>query len=196
MGRHASSVSHTRVRHARRARHHLRGRYARELAFLGYDRSGMPRLRSRAAFVYDPDSDQVLFSKNQDAPLPIASLTKIMTALVLLDADPRWDSVQTVTREDVRAASHTRIRVGERIYQRDLFQLSLMVSDNAATRALVRSTGMPHDRFVRMMNLKAQSMGLSGTRFVEETGLAPENVSSATTRASSQRRPRTRSSRR
>ena len=165
----------TLTRHGRR-RHQLR---SHELAFQGFDATGQPRLRSRAAIVYDLDGDRVLYSKNLDATQPIASLTKIMTALVLLDTGPSWDSVVTMTRSDIYAASHTHLRSGERIMKRDLFQLSLMVSDNAATRALVRSSGLPHDQFVGLMNTKARSLGLSGTHFVEETGLEPANVSTA-----------------
>ncbi len=167
------------ARHVRPARYGRRHRHMRELAFLGYDSSGMPRLRSRAAIVYDVDSNRVLYSKNLDARLPIASLTKIMTALVLLDTEPHWDSLVTIQRSDVYQASHTRLRAGERIFERDLIQTSLMVSDNAATRALVRATGMPHARFIALMNQKARNLGLSGTHFEEETGLDPANVSTA-----------------
>ena len=160
-----------------RVRRHRR--LGRELAFLGFDAAGTPRLRSRAAIVFDADSNQVLYSKNLDTRLPIASLTKIMTVLVLLDTEPRWDSLVTLQRSDIYAASHTRLRSGERIYARDLLQASLMVSDNAATRALVRACGVPHERFITMMNQKAAALGMSGSHFVEETGLDPDNVSTA-----------------
>ncbi|HVP38086.1 MAG TPA: D-alanyl-D-alanine carboxypeptidase family protein [Candidatus Saccharimonadales bacterium] len=160
---------------SRRLRRHRRGR---ELAFLGFDSTGQPRLRSRAAIVYDPDSDRVLYAKNPDQRLPIASLTKIMTALVLLETQPEWDSVVAMTREDIHDASRTRLRAGERIRKRDLLQLALMVSDNAATRALVRTSGIAHDEFLARMNARARALGMTGTRFEEETGLDPGNVSS------------------
>ncbi len=178
--RHHRTSAHASAASTRRhGRHGRRGRMVRELAFMGYGANGEPRLRSRAAIVMDPDSNRVLFCKNEDQRMPIASLTKVMTALVLLDTGPAWDSVVTMTRPDIYQASHTRLRSGERLKKRDLFQLSLMVSDNAATRALVRSSGLPHERFVEMMNVKARAMGLTGTHFVEETGLDPENVSTA-----------------
>lgn len=164
------------------ASHRLRGRRTRrhrEPAFLGYDETGRPRLRSRAAIVYDPDNNQILYSKNQDTRLPVASLTKIMTALVLFDMLPNFDSAAVMERSDVFGASRTRLRAGERIRKRDLLQLALMVSDNAATRALVRTSGLDHAEFVDRMNAKAGVLGLTGTRFDEETGLSPGNVSTA-----------------
>ncbi len=167
----------TRRQLARQRRQRRRG--PAEPGLLGMDAAGQPRLRSRAAIVYDPTTGQILYAKNEDQCLPIASLTKIMTAMVVLDRSPDWDSTVTMQRSDIYAASRTRLRSGERIVMRDLFQLALMVSDNAATRALVRSSGLEHEDFVREMNRKAQALGLTGTHFVEETGLDPANVSTA-----------------
>ncbi|MBI5838336.1 MAG: D-alanyl-D-alanine carboxypeptidase [Candidatus Eisenbacteria bacterium] len=170
--RHASASSRKQLRRHR----HARVRH-REPAFLGYDPAGQPRLRSRAAILYDPDSDKVLYAKNVDTQLPIASLTKIMSILVLLDTHPDWDSVVAMERGDVHDASRTRLRPGEKIRKRDLLQLALMVSDNAATRALVRTSGVPHELFVARMNSRARTLGMTGTRFEEETGLDAGNVS-------------------
>jgi serine-type D-Ala-D-Ala endopeptidase (penicillin-binding protein 7) len=83
-----------------------------------------------------------------------------------------------MAREDVHDASRTRLRPGERIRKRDLLQLALMVSDNAATRALVRTSGIPHDQFVARMNTRARALRMSSSHFEEETGLDPGNVSS------------------
>jgi D-alanyl-D-alanine endopeptidase (penicillin-binding protein 7) len=111
--------------------------------------------------------------------MPVASLTKLMTAMVFLQTAPEWDRVIEIVPEDVRHASRTKIRAREEITVRDLIHAALMSSDNAATKALVRTCGVPREEFVRRMNLLADSLGLVGTHFVEPTGLSELNVSSA-----------------
>ena len=139
---------------------------------------GIPRLHVKAAYVVDANN-RVLFEKNPDRILPIASLTKLVTTMVFLQTSPDWDRVIEIVPEDVHNSSRTRIRAREEITVRDLFHAALMSSDNAATKALVRTCGVPTDEFVRRMNLLVDSLGVPETHFVEPTGLSEQNVSTA-----------------
>jgi D-alanyl-D-alanine endopeptidase (penicillin-binding protein 7) len=98
---------------------------------------------------------------------------------VFLQTAPEWDRVIEIVPEDIRHSSRTRIRSREEITVRDLIHASLMSSDNAATKALVRTCGIPRDEFIRRMNAMADSLNLVGTHFVEPTGLSEQNVSTA-----------------
>ena len=140
---------------------------------------GIPRLHVKAAYVFDATNNRVLFQKNSEQVLPIASLTKLTTAMVFLQTNPDWDRVIEMVPEDIRNSSRTRIRAQEEITVRDLFHASIMSSDNAATKALVRTCGVPYNEFIFRMNLMADSLGLAGTHFVEPTGLNERNVSTA-----------------
>ena len=140
---------------------------------------GIPRLRVKAAYVFDATNNRVLFQKNSEQVLPIASLTKLTTAMVFLGTNPDWDRVIEMVPEDIKNSSRTRIRAHEEITVRDLFHASIMSSDNAATKALVRTCGVPYNEFIFRMNLLADSLGLAGTHFVEPTGLNERNVSTA-----------------
>jgi len=139
---------------------------------------GIPRLHVKAAYVEDA-SGQVLFQKNPERVYPIASLTKLVSALVLLDTQPDWDRVVEIIPEDLRRSSRSHIRNREQITVRDLIHASLMSSDNVATKALARTCGVDRLEFVRRMNVKADSLGMEGTYFVEPTGLSEQNVASA-----------------
>jgi D-alanyl-D-alanine endopeptidase (penicillin-binding protein 7) len=121
----------------------------------------------------------VLFEKNPDNLYPVASLTKLMTALVYFQTQPQFDQVVEIMPDDVRHSSRSHIRPHEEITVRDLLHAALMSSDNVATKALVRSSGIPLDEFVARMNALADSMNLTGTHFVEPTGLDERNVASA-----------------
>ena len=140
---------------------------------------GIPRLHVKAAYVEDASSGQVLFQKNPERLYPIASLTKLVSALVLLDTDPDWDRVVEIIPEDIKHSSRSHIRPREEITVRDLFHAALMSSDNVATKALARTSGLTRDEFVRRMNAKADSLGLPGAHFVEPTGLSEQNVATA-----------------
>lgn len=140
---------------------------------------GIPRLHVKAAYVVDATNNRVLFQKNPERVLPIASLTKLMTMMVFLQTEPEWDRVIEMVPEDIRHSSRTRIRAREEITVRDLIHAALMSSDNAATKALVRTCGIPRDEFIRRMNNMADSLKLAGTHFVEPTGLSEQNVSTA-----------------
>jgi serine-type D-Ala-D-Ala endopeptidase (penicillin-binding protein 7) len=137
------------------------------------------RYGSRAALVMDARTGEILFEKNSSSQLPVASLTKLMTNIVFLETDPDLDRTVTVTREDIQGSGHTQLRRGEILSVRELLYHSLMSSDNAATKTLVRASDVPPREFLDRMNRKASVLGLHSTRFVEFTGLDPANVSSA-----------------
>ena len=145
------------------------------------DTAGLPapRLRAEAAVVYDPASHEILWESNSLSPRPIASITKVMTALVFLEQRPDLDADVVVSRRDVRRASTTYLRRGERVSLYDLLHLALVASDNAAARVLARVSPWGTRGFVEQMNATAAGMGLRGTRFTEPSGLDAGNVSTA-----------------
>jgi D-alanyl-D-alanine endopeptidase (penicillin-binding protein 7) len=138
-------------------------------------------LKSSVALVVDQESDQVLLSKNPDAVLPIASITKLMTALVVVEAQQPLDERLTISEADIDTAkgSRSRLTVGTRLSRGEMLQLALMASENRAANALGRHYPGGIDVFVGAMNAKAQLIGMNDTRYVEPTGLSSENRSSA-----------------
>jgi len=136
-------------------------------------------ISARAAIVVDALTGEVIFAKNEDSRLPIASLTKLATALAFLETGPNLNDVITITAEDKAGAGRSRLYVGERITLYDCLHMCLMRSDNAAARALARATGYSMEKFVFLMNNLAFRMGLTSTTFVDPTGLYSGNVSSA-----------------
>lgn len=138
-------------------------------------------LKSSVALVIDQDTDEVLLAKNTGAVLPIASITKLMTALVVTEARLPLDEVLTVTPEDaaVRAGSSRQLRAGAQLTRGEMLHLALMASENRAAHILGRSYPGGLDRFVEAMNAKARLLGMHDTRYVEPTGLSSDNRSSA-----------------
>ena len=138
-------------------------------------------LKSSVALVLDQDTNEVLFSKNPEAVLPIASLTKLMTALVVTDAKQPLDEVLTVTDDDIDTEknSRSRLRVGTRLTREEMLHLALMSSENRAAHALGRYYPGGLDAFVEAMNRRAQGLGMTDTHYVEPTGLSSRNQSSA-----------------
>ncbi len=136
-----------------------------------------PRVRAAAGMLYNPRTDEVLWERRGLDQRPIASITKVMTALVLLDQAPDLTRDVVVSRNDVRRASTTYLRRGERVTLEALLHLALIASDNVAARILARASGWGTRRFVERMNLKAAALGLDGTSFVEPSGLDERNVS-------------------
>lgn len=134
---------------------------------------------ARNAIIVDPSTDQVLYEKASGSTVPIASLTKLMTALVFLEQKPDLRRDVEVTREEIRGGGHTQLRNGEHLSLHDLMHMSLMCSDNVATRVISRESGLSLQSFVARMNERAREMGLTNTHFVETTGLDERNVSSA-----------------
>lgn len=141
--------------------------------------SGKAGLYSHAIYVQDLNSNRVLYSRNDDEVRPIASISKLMTAIVIVDARLPMDEVITITQDDVDRVkfSSSRLAVGTRLTRQDMLHLALMSSENRAAHALGRTYPGGMDAFVREMNLKSKSLGMTQTRFVEPTGLSSENVS-------------------
>jgi len=138
-------------------------------------------LKSGVALVLDQDTNEVLFSKNSQAVLPIASITKLMTAVVVTEAKLPLDETLTVTQDDVDTEkhSHSRLKVGTQLTRGEMLHLALMSSENRAAHALGRYYPGGLDAFVAAMNQKAQELGMADTRYVEPTGLSSRNQSSA-----------------
>ena len=136
-------------------------------------------VNARAALLIDAQTGEVLYDKNSGTPMPIASLTKLMTAMVYLESKPDLGKRVMVSREDLAGSGKTQLRSGEVLTMRDLLHASLLSSDNAATKSLVRNSGVPAEEYLARMNRKSSVMGLANTHFVEFTGLSEQNVSSA-----------------
>jgi serine-type D-Ala-D-Ala endopeptidase (penicillin-binding protein 7) len=142
----------------------------------------MPELKSASFVVMDESDSSVLFARKADAVVPVASITKLMTALVLLDADQPMDELIEITSadRDLELGTTSRLAIGTRLSREDMLYLALMSSENRAAHALGRNYpgGLP--AFIKAMNSKAAALGMKHTRFVDPTGLSRRNVSSAT----------------
>lgn len=138
-------------------------------------------LRSSVALVIDQDTQEVLLSKNDQAVLPIASLTKLMTGLLISEARLDDNEPITITQDDVdtEKGSSSRLAVGATLSRGELLHLALMSSENRAAHALGRTFPGGMAEFVRLMNAKAKLLGMKDTRYVEPTGLSSQNQSSA-----------------
>lgn len=137
-------------------------------------------LKSRAALVVRADNGQVLYRKNSDHELPIASITKLMTSMVVLDARQSLDESIAITTDDIDRIrnTHSRLAVGTRLTRRDLLILALMSSENRAASALLRNYPGGKMAGVEAMNRKAREIGMATARFVEGTGLSGDNRAS------------------
>ena len=157
------------------------------IAMTAGDRAGLNQTRdplalaSSVAFVIDQASSQVLFEKNSSVALPIASITKLMTGLIVVESGLNLDEMLTVTDADVDRHKFTssRLRVGATMTRRDLLHIALMSSENRAAAALGRNYPGGIGAFVAAMNAKAHQLGMTETRYVDSSGLSSENVASA-----------------
>jgi D-alanyl-D-alanine endopeptidase (penicillin-binding protein 7) len=138
-------------------------------------------LKSSVALVIDQDTREVLLRKNDSAVLPIASITKLMTGLIVSEAKLPMDEMITITQDDVDTEKHSgsRLRVGTTLSRKELMHLSLMSSENRAAHALGRTYPGGLSAFVEAMNTKAKLLGMKDTHYVEPTGLSSRNQSSA-----------------
>jgi D-alanyl-D-alanine endopeptidase (penicillin-binding protein 7) len=145
------------------------------------DADGDPIVRSASVLVTDQSSGTVLFEKNANAVMPIASISKLMTAMVVLDAKPDMAEILTVSEDDVDRlkGSHSHLRVGTELSRVNMLRLALMASENRAAAALSRYYPGGRPGFVAAMNEKARALGLTETHFEDPTGLTSANVSSA-----------------
>jgi len=151
---------------------------------VGFAQAGEVRkvvLRSSSALVLDAATGETVIDKNADAVVPVASITKLMTAIVILDRGLDLEERIVLTREDAvgMKGSRSRLRTGLALTRGDLLLLALMSSENRAAAALGRSFPGGMEAFADAMNAKAAALGMTDSRFVEPTGLSPANVSSA-----------------
>ncbi len=146
-----------------------------------YDGSGVLQLVSSKALVIHQDTGEIIYAKNTGLPTPIASITKLMTAMVTLDAGQSFDEMIYVSNEDVDyvKGSSSRLSVGSGLSRGDMLQLALMASENRAASALGHHYPGGKQGFVNAMNAKAMTLGLINTHFVDPTGLNSGNVSTA-----------------
>ncbi len=138
-------------------------------------------LASGSALLVDLQTNEVLYSSNPDYVVPIASVTKLMTAVVTLDAKPAMDQQLPIVIKDVKEMRgvFSRVRVGSELSRRDMLQLTLMSSENRAAASLAHHYPGGVPAFVAAMNAKAKALGMTRTHYVEPTGLSERNVSSA-----------------
>lgn len=186
------SARTSRARKARLARARAAAR-AREAARLAALREAMtprfktdaatgslvPDVRAEAAIIFNPETGEILWGENAQDKRSIASITKVMTAVVFLEDRPDLAREITIERSDVYAASTTFLKAHERVTLNDLLHLALIASDNGAARALSRISHDGTASFVERMNEKAVELGLESTSFTDPAGLNPANVSSA-----------------
>lgn len=153
---------------------------AGDLAGLNLTRDPLA-LKSNVALVMDQATSSILFEKNSEAILPIASITKLMTSLVVVESKQDMNEVLTVTNEDIdrEKFTHSRLRIGSQLTRANMLHIALMSSENRAASALGRNYpgGLP--AFVAAMNAKAKSLGMMGTHYADSTGLSHLNVSTA-----------------
>jgi D-alanyl-D-alanine endopeptidase (penicillin-binding protein 7) len=186
------SASSSRARKARLARAQAAAR-AREAARMRQLQEAMtprfktdavtgslvPDVRAAAAIIFNPETGEVLWQENAQDKRSIASITKVMTAVVFLEGTPDLSQTVTIERADTFAASTTDLRTNERVTLNDLLHLTLIASDNAAARALARVSHGGTAAFVERMNEKAVQLGLESTTFIDPSGLNAANISSA-----------------
>jgi D-alanyl-D-alanine endopeptidase (penicillin-binding protein 7) len=148
----------------------------------GYNLSRDPlALDSSAALVMDQINNEVLFEKNSSVALPIASITKLMTSVVVVEFQQNLDEILTITEEDIdrERYSHSRLRVGSQLSRANMLHIALMSSENRAASALGRNFPGGIRAFVAAMNAKARELGMTSSQFADSTGLNSANVSSA-----------------
>lgn len=138
-----------------------------------------PRLNCESACLFDNYNSVKLYGKDEHIVRPIASITKLLTALTFLEFDVDWDKEIEMIKSDVENSSRSVLRAGHVYRVRDLIHASLMGSDNRATRALARATDVSPDSFVNAMNAKARELGLLSLHVEEPTGLSEQNVANA-----------------
>ena len=145
-----------------------------------FTKDGDPNVMSSGVLVFDPNTGQTLFAKNADQVTPIASITKLMTAMVVLDSKLAMEEAIEISTEDIDLLKNTKSRlpIGAHFRRDDLLRLALMASDNRAASALGRNYPGGITAFVAQMNAKALTLGLTQTHYVDSSGLSPANVSS------------------
>jgi D-alanyl-D-alanine carboxypeptidase len=135
-------------------------------------------IQSKAALIMDEASGAILWQKNEAVPLPIASVTKLMTALVAKEHITDWEATYAYTaKENALGGAEVAVGTGDMFTKRDILKTALVASANNAAAALAHSTGLTQEDFVREMNKKAQQLGMTSTEYIEPTGLNEGNIS-------------------
>lgn len=138
-----------------------------------------PVLEAASAVVLNTDKEEIVWQQNAFERRPVASLTKLMTAMVAIDHGMPWEQTVTINPNEYGLGGNLLLHNGESVTMRDLFTASLLGSANNATRAYVRTLGVSEEEFVRRMNRKAIALGLEQTYFTDVTGLRATNISTA-----------------
>src|SRR3989339_2211166 len=140
-----------------------------------------PKLHSSIALIYDQQTQRPLYTKNSDTQSPIASITKLMTAMVVLDAQLPLDEEISIDVADIDTlkGTHSRLRIGMTLTRSDLLRLALMASENRAASALARTYPGGYGAAIAAMNAKARELDMRDTRFIDPTGLSSDNISTA-----------------
>jgi D-alanyl-D-alanine endopeptidase (penicillin-binding protein 7) len=173
----ARSGAHAGRTGARRPRHPTVSRRVRSVPWL---KGNLPNVQAQGAYVLDLGLGHELFARRPDEPRPIASISKLAATLVVVDRGLDLDKTTTITRTDVdvaRGGARSRLMEGMTLPNRDLLHAALLGSDNRAVPALGRAVGLEPAQLAAAMTAKVRELGLKNTRFVEPTGLSPENVS-------------------
>ncbi|MDO8351170.1 MAG: D-alanyl-D-alanine endopeptidase [Gallionella sp.] len=159
----------------------ISAKFDRELSSVSFQPVSSPKLHSTIALIYDEQSQRPLYTKNPDAIAPIASITKLMTAMVVLDVKPDLNEEISVDVADLDSlkGTHSRLRIGTTFTREEMLKLALMSSENRAASALARSYPGGMSAAVAAMNAKARKLGMLNTTFRDPTGLNSENVSTA-----------------
>lgn len=183
---HAGHVKHGHAKHAHAAQAAAPQRVHAQLSQdrfsrVSYKPEAIPQLRSSIALIYDEDLQSPLYTKNPDAVAPIASITKLMTAMVVLDSHPDLQQELSVEVADMDSlkGTHSRLGVGATFTRSEMLKLALMSSENRAAAALARNYPGGTAAAVAAMNAKARELGMTSTTFRDPTGLNSENVSTA-----------------
>lgn len=152
-----------------------------ELTSAVLKKTGSPKLRSAIALIYDEQGSRPLYTKNAATVAPIASITKLMTAMVVLDAQLPLEEEVSISVQDIDTlkGTHSRMRPGMTLTRGALLKLALMSSENRAAAALARTYPGGTSAAIEKMNAKARELGMRNTRFIDPTGLNSGNVSTA-----------------
>ena len=137
------------------------------------------KITARSAMAIDAQSGKILYKKNPDEILPMASITKLMTALVFLDHNPGWQKEWSTIPADRRNGGIIYLNTGEILTLDNLFKTALIVSDNDSAMALSRAAGLSEDEFINQMNIKAKQIGMVNAQFADPTGLKAANQATA-----------------
>lgn len=174
-------VGHTLIAHAESVESMATSKLEKDLASTVFQPSSIPKLHSAIALIYDESAQRPLYSKNPDVQAPIASITKLMTAMVVLDAQLPLDEKISldVADLDTLKGTHSRLSIGSTFTRSELLKLALMASENRAAAALARTYPGGKAAALAAMNTKARDLGMMNTRFLDPTGLNSDNVSTA-----------------